>query len=76
MKNHHKIPFKELKRHMKYADEQTERQEARLLEKEMKLLEKEKFDAYCKEQEFMTEKEREAEEAYKLMKRMAEGGAE
>lgn len=76
MANYNKLPFKERKRHYDYQYNQTARQEELCLKYENEKLMREKFDDFCKEQEYKTEKERETEEAYKRLEAMAKKGAE
>lgn len=76
MKHYNKIPFKERMHRIDYSYKQTEKQEELLLKREMKQLEREKFDAFCRTQEYETEKDREANEVYKKLEAMAKGGAE
>lgn len=70
MKNYNKLPFKERKRHLKYNFEQTERQEKRLLELEMKRYEDEVYRA----KQGMTDKEMQEEEAFKRLLEFAKEG--
>lgn len=67
MKNYNKLPFKERKRHWQYP----EKHEELLLKREMKRLEKEKL-SFNREQECISDKEREAAEANEILKRMIE----
>lgn len=70
MKNYNKLPFKERKRHLKYNFEQTERQEKRLIELEMKRYESEA----CRAKQVMTDKEMQEQEAFdRLLKLVKEG---
>lgn len=67
MKNYNKLPFKERKRHWEYS----ERHEEILIEKETERMIKSK----CREksqQDYPSEKEREALEANEIFKRMKE----
>lgn len=70
MKNYNKLPFKERKRYLKYNFEQTERQEKRLLELEMKRYEEE----VCQAKQGMSDKEMQEEEVFKRLLEIAKEG--
>lgn len=69
MKTYNKLPFRERKRQLEYSYNQTARQEELLWKKEIERLEKLK-SATLQRQENMTDKDREAEEAYRRLKEM------
>ena len=70
MKNYNKLPFKERKRHLKYNFEQTERQEKKLLELEMKRYE----DEVCRAKQGMSDKEMQEQEVFDRLLKLAKEG--
>lgn len=70
--NYNKLPFKERKRHLKYQFEQTERQDQKLLEKEIKRMMNEKLKAIRENN--LSDKEEQEAEALKFLEKVNGAG--